>query len=367
MQLVADNISFSYKQNAPVIQNLSFEVKSGDLVAILGPNGAGKTTLLKCLMGFLKLSGGRCLIDSENITKIPSRKLWNKISYVPQAKGTSSSLSAEEMILLGLTSKIGVFSSPSESERENVRKLAEKLGISKLLDKKCSEISGGELQMVLIARALVVEPELIILDEPESNLDFRNQLIVLDTLSSLASSGIAVIFNTHYPEHALTRANKSLIIQKNGNSIFGDTVKVVTEDNIKSAFGVDAVISDIETAGNIYKSILPLHLSDTSKGNALRTNHSVIGVLSIIFSDYLYGTKINEIFSKYGKYIIGRMGMPYTSGGVYIINITLDAPNEEIEALQQELSLLSGVNVKATISEKYHKKQGDLYDGFISY
>lgn len=366
MQLKAENISFSYKRNIPVIQNLNFEVNSGDLIAILGPNGAGKTTLLKCLMGFLKPDGGRCLIDGENINKIPSRKLWSKISYVPQAKSTSSSLTAEEMILLGLSAKIGVFSSPSDRDRNTVRKLAEKLGILMLLDKKCNEISGGELQMVLIARALAAEPQLIILDEPESNLDFRNQLIVLDTLSSLAATGIAVIFNTHYPEHALTRANKSLIIAKSGKNVFGDTIKVVTEENIKSAFGVDAVISDVETSGNIYKSILPLQLSDTIDDNTTKVNKNVIGVLSIIFSDYLYGTKINEIFSKYGKYIIGRMGMPYTSGGVYIINITLDAPTSEVEALQQELSLLSGVNVKATISEKFNKKQGELYDCFVS-
>lgn len=367
MQLNVRNISFSYKKNIPVVQNLSFEVNSGDLVAILGPNGAGKTTLLKCIMGFLKLSDGQCLLDGDEINKIPSRRLWNKISYVPQAKSTSSSLSAEEMILLGLTSKIGIFSVPTTKDRNKIRDLAKKLGIENLLCKKCNEISGGELQMVLIARALAADPELLILDEPESNLDFRNQLIVLDTLSALAASGIAVIFNTHYPEHALTRANKSLIIRKNGSSIFGDTTKVVTEENIKSAFGVSAVIRDIETAGNIYKSILPLHISNLDEKDNTSQNRSSIGVLSIIFSNYSYGTRINEILSRYGKYVIGRMGMPYSSGGVYIVNVTLDAPISEIESLQQELTIFTGVNVKATISEKYDNKQGDLYDCFISY
>lgn len=367
MQLTINNISFSYKKGIKIIDNLSFEVNSGDLIAILGPNGAGKTTLLKCIMGFMKLDGGQCLLDSEEINKIPPRKLWSKVSYVPQAKSTSSSLYVEEMILLGLTSKIGVFSSPTENDRNKIKALAESLGIEKLLNKKCNEISGGELQMVLIARALASEPELLILDEPESNLDFRNQLIVLDTLSSLASSGIAVIFNTHYPEHALMRANKSLIIHKSGKSVFGDTVKIVTEENIKSAFGVNAVISNIETSGNIYKSILPLHLSVSEASDAKNENEYVIGVLSVIFSDYSYGTKINEIFSKYGKYIIGRMGMPYSAGGVYIINVALDAPDNEIDTLQQEISLLSGVNVKATISQKHGRKKGDLYDGFISY
>ncbi len=356
MLLKVENLSFSYKREYSVIENLSFEASSGDLIAILGPNGAGKTTMLKCIMGFLKLSTGRCILDGEDIKKIPARKLWSKVSYVPQAKGTSSALTAEEMILLGLTSKIGVFSAPSDNDRRKVRALAEKLGIEHLLDKKCNEISGGELQMVLIARALSSEPELIILDEPESNLDFRNQLIVLDTLSSLAASGICVIFNTHYPEHALTRANKALILHKGGKSIFGDTGKIVTEDNIKRAFGVSAVISEVETPGNIYKSIMPLGLSDMDdNANDFNDTQDVIGVLSVIFSDFSLGTRINGIFSDFGKYIIGRMGMPYHDGGVYIINVTVDAPTGEIEAMKQELSILPGVSVKATVSPK-HKK-----------
>ena len=151
---------------------------------------------------------------------------------------------------------------PVKNSEEKVIKTAEKLGITHLLEKKCNEISGGEYQMVLIARALVSDPELLILDEPESNLDFKNQLIVLDTLTKLSESGMCVIFNTHYPEHALTRANKSLILQKQGQAFFGDTESIVTEENIRRAFGVNVKISDTVTNGNSYKNIIPLGLSD---------------------------------------------------------------------------------------------------------
>lgn len=354
MQLKIENASFSYKTNIPVISNLNFEAQSGDLIAVLGPNGAGKTTMLKCIMGFLKFNTGRSFFDGKDIRKIPQKKFWSKVSYVPQAKGISSSLNAEEMILLGLTSKIGVFSSPKQEDRKKVYEISERLKITHLLYKKCNEMSGGELQMVLIARALISEPELIILDEPESNLDFKNQIIVLDTLSSLASSGICVIFNTHYPEHALSRANKSLLLYKGGKSVFGETLFVITEKSIREAFGVDSVISDIETSGNVYKSIMPIGLSlNRQNEETEKASGNVIAVLSVIFSDYSLGTKINEIFSKYGAYVIGRMGMPYKDAKVYIINMTLDAPTKEIETLQHEISILPGVNVKATISERH--------------
>lgn len=353
MLLKIKDASFSYKRGIKIIDKLNFEADRGDLIAILGPNGSGKTTMLRCIMGFLKFNEGTSCFCGKNIYKIPSKKLWNKISYVPQAKGFISSMLVSDMILLGLASKIGVFSTPSDKDYKKVTEIAKYLQIDYLLDKKCNQISGGELQMVLVARAIISEPELLILDEPESNLDFRNQLIVLDTLSALASKGMCVIFNTHYPEHALTRANKSLILSKGGNTVFGDTEKIVTEENIRNAFGVSAIISEVETKGNIYKSIMPLKITtDITEKNLFDGNRDAIAVISVIFSDYSLSGKINSMFSDFSKYIIGRMGMPYSKGGVYIINVTVDAPLSSIDSLRHNLSILPGVNVKATISDK---------------
>lgn len=352
MLLKIENASFAYNNKKKIIDNLNFSADIGDLIAILGPNGSGKTTMLRCIMGFLKFNEGESFLENEDIYKMPSKKLWSKVSYVPQAKGNSSSLNARDMILLGMASKIGVFSSPSAKDYTKAEQTAESLGISYLLDKKCNEMSGGELQMVLIARALVSDPKLLILDEPESNLDFRNQLIVLDALSKLASEGMCVIFNTHYPEHALTRANKSLILHKGGNTLFGETQQIVTEDTIREAFGVKTIISEIETTGNTYKSIMPIKLTGNKLKSTVSEDEEAIGVISVIFSTYTLSTRINEILSKYSNYIIGRMGMPYNKNELYIINITLDAPSSKIESLKHELSILPGVNVKATIADK---------------
>ena len=119
--------------------------------------------------------------------------------------------------------------------------------------------------MVLIARALAAEPQVLILDEPESNLDFKNQLLVLDTMQSLARAGLTCVFNTHYPAHALRRANKALLLGRNGKSLFGSTQDVVTEQNISDYFGVRAVIGSIETPDGAYADVIPVSAAQSEE------------------------------------------------------------------------------------------------------
>lgn len=354
MKLKVENGRFSYVKGTPVIEDLNFEAQSGQLIAILGPNGAGKTTLLRCIMGLLKWADGTSTLDGQEIAKMPSRKLWQQVSYVPQARGAFASFTVQDMILLGCTSRVGIFSTPGEKERELVQDLASELGISRLLKKNCTEISGGELQMVLIARAMAAQPKLLILDEPESNLDFKNQLIVLDTMTKLANEGICCIFNTHYPNHALMRASHSLILQRGGHSIFGETSEIVTESNIEEAFGVEAVIGEIETSGHIYQSVMPLRVTEKD-GICEKTElseTSQIATISIIVSDTEISGKINNLLHNYQEEIISRMGLPYEQAGVFIINVTLDAPIEKIQALTHQIDILPKVSVKTTVAPK---------------
>ena len=243
MILSVNNISYSYGRGPQVLKNISFDVAPGEVIAILGPNGAGKTTLLKVIMGVLKAKSGSCLLDGADIKSLTPKQLYSKISYVPQSKLSVSPLNALDMVLLGLAGKISSFKSPSSSDRQEAIDLLKDLNIEKLADKRCDELSGGELQMVLVARALISKPKLLILDEPESGLDFRNQLIVLDCISKLKNEGISCIFNTHYPEHAMSRADKSLLFIGE-NTLFGPTRDMITEENIKKSFGVQAKITD---------------------------------------------------------------------------------------------------------------------------
>lgn len=353
MRLEVKNGSFAYDKHAiePLIKDISFRVDSGDILAILGPNGAGKTTLLRCVMGFLRWRAGASMLDGEDIRNIPAHRLWRSIAYVPQAKRAAAAYTVEETVLLGRSNRIGPFSQPRREDMMKCGEVIERLGIEKLRDRRCSEISGGELQMVLIARALAAEPGLLVLDEPESNLDFKNQLIVLKTMSELASEGMGCVFNTHFPAHALQRANRALLLGRDGRALFGDVHEVITEGNIESAFGVKAVIGEIETPENQLHDVLPISISGAgAELSSADLSAPRLAVISVITSDYENGERINALLHDWRDVLVGRMGMPYLKRDSYIINLIIDAPEGDIRALMSRLSMLPHTSVKATFA-----------------
>lgn len=257
------NGCFGYSKQKQILNHINLKAESGDLIAILGANGAGKTTMLRCMLGFLKWTSGETLLNQKNLRQLPAKTVWKQIAYVPQAKNFNSACRAEEAVLLGRNAHLGIFSQPKQSDLDLVHEIMNRLNILYLADKRCSEMSGGELQMVLIARALITEPSILVLDEPESNLDFRNQLIILETMTELTRQGITCIFNTHYPDHALRRSNKALLLNKNGTAQFGSTSEIITPERIQEAFHVKTIIQEIKNQDQIYYSILPLELSES--------------------------------------------------------------------------------------------------------
>ena len=230
----------------PVLQNIDLSVSDGEILAVLGPNGAGKTTLLRCLTGLLKWTQGDTLLDGKSVRSLTLKQLWQQISYVPQVAKPNVSCSVEEMILLGRASSVEAFSLPKKEDIEAADDVMDRLGLGAIRGRSVTTLSGGERQMVMIARALVSHPKLLVLDEPESGLDFRNQLIVLDLLSSLAADGITVIFNTHYPAHALRRADKALLIAREKTPLCGSASDLLTTSNLEAYFGVRSVIGSID-------------------------------------------------------------------------------------------------------------------------
>lgn len=261
MSFQVKNGSFFYKKGQPILSNVQFEVDEGEILAILGPNGAGKTTLLRCMTGMLKWKSGASFLDEENISAINMKKLWRKMAYVPQAREASCAYTALEMVLLGRNSHHHIFEAPDQKDVTKAMEVMKFLKIDHLADQKCSRVSGGELQMILIAKALASEPKVLILDEPESNLDFKNQLVVLDVISELAKKGMICIFNTHYPAHALQRAQKALILSKGGTYLFGNANEVITEKTIRDVFGVEALIGEFSASSGMTKSVIPLGIT----------------------------------------------------------------------------------------------------------
>ena len=343
-----ENGSFAYKSGPQILKDINIELDLGEILAVLGPNGAGKTTLLRCMMDMLHWQSGRSLLDGEDIRSIPASKLWRRMAYVPQARSAAVSYTAFQTVLLGRSSRIGAFSAPSAEDMKVAESVMERLGISHLADKPCYAISGGELQMVLIARAMAAEPEILVLDEPESNLDFKNQLIVLDAMTALAAEGVACIFNTHYPAHALQRAGKALMLSKDGKSIFGETTGVVTEENIRHAFGVEALIGEVETPHNIMKNVVAVGISeDSAEGPAVR-DETILASVTVIMRNNDRAALINSAFRDYNHLLIGRMGLPHRRSDKYIITVMLEGPAADIEALSHRLSLIPDISVKTT-------------------
>lgn len=269
--LTVENAAFGYGKEL-LFDGLSFAVRPGEIVAVLGPNGAGKTTLLKCLMGMLKLKAGEVRIFGKDIRTQKERALFDDIAYVPQNRDFPASYTVLESVLIGLTGKMGIFSQPGKAEIEKAEETLRILGIPTLSEKAMSDLSGGEVQMVLLARALVKEPKILILDEPESGLDFKNQMIVLEAVKEAAGRGVAAVFNTHYPEHAFRYADSGLLFcPEEGDMpaeiLTGPIEELITEKNIKKSFGVEAVIGTVEKENTAVKSVVPIKLSYDEEEN----------------------------------------------------------------------------------------------------
>ncbi len=353
MKFTVENGCFSYPTGREVLKNIDFELHSGELAAILGPNGAGKTTMLCCMLGFLSWKSGKSALDGEDIRKWSRQKLWQKVAYVPQAKNAAHSMRVFDMVLLGRGSHFGMLSQPGKKVIEKAEEAMERLGITALRERSCDRISGGELQMVLIARALAAEPELLVLDEPESNLDFKNQLIILDILSELANEGMACLFNTHYPAHALRRAHKSLLLSKTGEHLFGATEEVITEENIAKYFGVEAVIGQFETKSRILPDVIPIRIiDDTAKTEKAEDMTKKTAVLAVIMQGNGQAEKLNAVLHEHASLVVGRFGMPLRETGEAIITLTLNGTAREIDMLQAKILRIPGAAAKAVYADE---------------
>ena len=255
-----NNAAFHYDDGQFLFQNLSFDVKAGETLAILGANGIGKTTFLRCMMGFLKLKSGEIMLDGKSTQQMTTTEFWKLVSYVPQAKNLVFGYSVLNMVVMGRSQYVRFGQVPSQKDFDMARNILREMGLEDLAERSCNKLSGGQLQMVLIARALAKEPKVLILDEPESNLDMKNQLKVLDILDRLAHrQNLAIIINTHFPGNALRCSDKTLML-KSGSYIFGDTAEIINQENISEYFDISAKVVQIQEESKAYHGIIPMNI-----------------------------------------------------------------------------------------------------------
>jgi iron complex transport system ATP-binding protein len=252
------DVSCGYGQKN-ILNNITFSIENGKVLCILGPNGVGKSTLFKTILGFLKLQHGSILLDGESILNWSRRRLAKSIAYVPQAQAQPSAFSVLEVVTMGRAAHLRSFESPAKKDFEIAESSLERLEILFLKNRIFSELSGGERQMVLIARALTQQPQVLVMDEPTSNLDFGNQVRVLKQIKRLAQSGLCIVMTSHFPDHAYLCSAKVVLLQKDKTYQIGVFDEVVTEENLRKAYEIDVkIIHTVDDKGTVIKACIPV-------------------------------------------------------------------------------------------------------------
>lgn len=258
MELRIENGVCGYKNN-PIIKNISISFGQGEIVGILGPNGVGKTTMFRSILGLLPLIKGNITLDNKNKNDISVKEFSKNVGYVPQSNNPPFPFTVPDVVVMGRVSRLKRFERPGIKDYLIAYKALDVLSVSYLREKIFTEISGGERQMVLIARALAQSPKLLVMDEPTANLDLGNQIRVLSTIRHLSSMGLGVLMTTHSPDHAFLCCDRIILITKNKEVLVGKVDEIVTEENLKRAYNIDVKITEIKGAdGRIIKTCVPI-------------------------------------------------------------------------------------------------------------
>ena len=262
MILSVDSLSFSYGKKK-ALDNVSFEMDKGEILCIMGPNGSGKSTLIDCIMGINKSERGSILLDGKSVADYSRQDIARHAAYVPQNHSITFPYTVREAVMMGRTAYVSAFGTPPESDEKLADEAMRRVGIYEFADRPYGSISGGELRLVLLARALCQGTPLILMDEPTAHLDYRNELKFLETVSELClNDGISVLVATHAPEHAFyfeSRGIKTsaLFLKKGVIAARGKPGEIITEELLGDVYGIKARIleSDGEKTILLQKSL----------------------------------------------------------------------------------------------------------------
>ncbi|MTC59808.1 ATP-binding cassette domain-containing protein [Providencia rustigianii] len=236
--LTLNNLAIGYHHHA-IIENINLSLPEGAITCLLGANGCGKTTLMRTLLGLLPAIQGEIRLQGKSLNGLKPRDIAKVIAYVPQAHDTPFSFSVTDMVIMGLTPHRSVFSLPREKEQIAAMQQLQQLGIDHLRERLYSTLSGGEKQLVLIARALIQKPKLLIMDEPAASLDFGNQIRLLQQIENLKQHGMTVLMSTHHPQHAAAIADHVVLLDRQQQARHGSAQSMLTLTNLAELYNID--------------------------------------------------------------------------------------------------------------------------------
>jgi iron complex transport system ATP-binding protein len=248
MMLEVDGLHYAYRKTYKkhdVLRGVNFSADIGQCICVVGKNGAGKTTLFRCLLGLMNDYQGNIFVDGLNGKHLSVQETAKKIAYIPQAHAPAFNYSVFETVLMGTNALMGKFRTPGRAERETAEQMLEQMNIEHLAERGYAELSGGERQLVLIARALAQKSRMLIMDEPTANLDYGNQFRVMRQVRQLTKRGYLVVLSTHNPEHALLYADKVLVLKEGRTAMYGEPKSVLNPGMIESIYGVSVDLQTI--------------------------------------------------------------------------------------------------------------------------
>lgn len=258
MKLDIKNLTGGYGKNT-VLDNVTFTAESGDMIYVLGPNGGGKTTMFSMIIGYKKRMSGDILLDGIDIETFSDVELAKNIAYIPQDHVPAFNYTVEDVVLMGRTCHLKRFAVPQKDDYDIVHETLEKLGIESFAQREYMELSGGERQLALIARALCQKAKIIIMDEPLTGLDFANKAMVTSALKDLVKSGYTIIMSTHNAINNYSDDDKILLINAKGSGVFGNINHMIKENIIQKAYNIPLqTICSMDKNGGRHLLCLPI-------------------------------------------------------------------------------------------------------------
>lgn len=256
MSISVKDLSFSYGSHE-ILHGLTFDIPDGTLVNVLGPNGVGKSTLFRCILGLNQGYSGQILVNGKDIKALSIKERAREVSYIPQSHAPVYDYEVLDVVLMATGSDLRMLSNPGCAQRRRAYEALERIGIEDFAHRLYTQISGGEQQLVLIARALAQNARTIVMDEPTSALDYGNTVRVLSCVKQLAREGLSIIQSTHDPDQAFLFADRTLVLKDGRVDAYGTPHDVITSELISGLYSVDVEVNSLY--GDRVRVCVPVH------------------------------------------------------------------------------------------------------------